>query len=108
VQFYATPRIVHRVPAGAFYPQPKVDSAVLRLDVRTQPAVTDAPPARFFVVVRAGFSQKRKQLGNSLAAGLSLPKPTAVAALTQAGIDPTRRAETLSLEEWGRVCVALG
>ena len=108
VQLYATPIIVHHVPAGAFYPQPKVDSAVLRLAVRPQPAVTAVSPARFFAVARAGFSQKRKQLGNSLAAGLALPKPTAVAALIQAGIDPTRRAETLSLEEWGRVCVALG
>jgi 16S rRNA (adenine1518-N6/adenine1519-N6)-dimethyltransferase len=108
VQFYATPAIVHRVPAGAFYPRPKVDSAVLRLEVRPQPAVTDVSPARFFAVVRAGFSQKRKQLANSLAAGLALPKATVAAALRQAGVDPTRRAETLSLAEWGRVCVALG
>jgi 16S rRNA (adenine1518-N6/adenine1519-N6)-dimethyltransferase len=108
VQFYAQPAIVHHVPAGAFYPRPKVDSAVLRLDVRPQPAVTEVSPAAFFAVVRAGFSQKRKQLANSLAAGLALPKPTVVAALVQAGIDPARRAETLALAEWGRVCVALG
>lgn len=101
VQFYALPQIVHRVPAGAFYPVPKVDSAVLRLDVRPQPAVTDVAPAHFFRVVRAGFGQKRKQLGNSLSANLALPKPQVVAALESAHIDPRRRAETLSLEEWG-------
>ena len=108
VQFYATPRIIQHVPAGAFYPPPKVDSAVLRLDVRPQPAVTGVSPTVFFAAARAGFGQKRKQLGNSLAAGLARPKPAVVAALVQAGIDPMRRAETLTLAEWGRVCVALG
>ena len=108
VQFYAIPRIVQHVPAGAFYPPPKVDSAVLRLDVRPHPAVTDVSPATFFATARAGFGQKRKQLANSLTAGLALPKPTVIAALNEAEIDPTRRAETLTLAEWGRVCVALG
>jgi GT2 family glycosyltransferase len=104
VQFYAEPRIMDRVPAGAFRPQPKVDSAVLRLDIRPQPAVTDVPPETFFRVVRAGFSQKRKQLQNTLSAGLRLPKAVVRDALTRAGIDPTRRAETLSLDEWGALC----
>ncbi len=107
VQFYAVPRIVQRVPAGAFYPAPNVDSAVLRLDVRPQPAVPDVPPRDFFRVVRAGFGQKRKQLANSLSAGLSLPKSVIQDALSAAAIDPTRRAETLSLEEWGQLCRAL-
>lgn len=107
VQFYAAPRIVQRVPAGAFYPPPKVDSAVLRLDVYPQPAVSDVPPARFFQVVRAGFGQKRKQLANSLSAGLARPKPEIAAALAAAGIDPARRAETLSLAEWRLAALAL-
>jgi 16S rRNA (adenine1518-N6/adenine1519-N6)-dimethyltransferase len=107
VQFYAQPTIVDRVPAGAFYPKPNVDSAVLRLDVRPQPAVPDVPPDFFFRVVRAGFGQKRKQLLNTLSAGLHLAKPAAAAALNQAGIDPTRRAETLSLAEWGALCRVL-
>ncbi|RIK39950.1 MAG: ribosomal RNA small subunit methyltransferase A [Chloroflexi bacterium] len=107
VQFYAEPRIVDRVPAGAFRPQPKVDSAVLRLDVRPQPAVADVTPAAFFRVVRAGFSQKRKQLLNTLSAGLRLSKSVVREALIQADIDPTRRAETLSLTEWGALCRAL-
>ena len=106
VQYYAQPRLVHRVPAGAFRPRPQVDSAVLRLEVHPQPIVA-VPPDRFFAVARAGFGQKRKQLLNSLAAGLGLPKPESQAALLKAGIDPTRRAETLSLEEWGALCNAL-
>jgi 16S rRNA (adenine1518-N6/adenine1519-N6)-dimethyltransferase len=101
VQFYAEPRIVDHVPAGAFNPRPKVDSAVLRLDIRPLPAVAGIDPKNFFRIVRAGFSQKRKQLLNTLSAGLHLPKSEAAAALNAAGIDPKRRAETLSLEEWG-------
>ena len=107
VQFYAIPRIVQRVPAGAFYPAPKVDSAVLRLDLRPQPAVTAVSPQEFFRVVRAGFGQKRKQLANSLSAGLELPKAGVQAALASAGINPTRRAETLTLDEWGKLCQTL-
>lgn len=108
VQFYAEPKLVHRVPAGAFYPRPKVDSAVLCLDVRPQPAVPDVDPERFFAVVRAGFGQKRKQLLNSLSHALHQPKPAIKAALSTAGIDPTRRAQTLSLAEWGALVHALG
>lgn len=107
VQFYAEPKIVHRIPAGAFYPRPKVDSAVLRLDVRPQPAVTSVPVDRFFAVVRAGFSQKRKQLANSLSGGLRLAKADVAAAMTAAGVDPARRAETVDLTEWERICLAL-
>jgi 16S rRNA (adenine1518-N6/adenine1519-N6)-dimethyltransferase len=106
VQYYAQPRMIQRVPAGAFYPRPNVDSAVLRLDLLPQPAA-EVAPEDFFRIVRAGFSQKRKQLGNTLSAGLHLAKPVVIAALTQAGIDPTRRAETLSLREWSQLCQAL-
>jgi 16S rRNA (adenine1518-N6/adenine1519-N6)-dimethyltransferase len=108
VQFYAIPRIVQRVPAGAFYPAPKVDSAVLRLDVLPTPAVPNVEPEAFFRVVRAGFGQKRKQLANSLSAGLELSKDAVQDALARAGIDPRRRAETLALDEWGALCHALG
>ena len=107
VQYYAHPRIVQRVPAGAFYPAPKVDSAVLRLDVRPEPAVTGIPTVEFFRVVRAGFGQKRKQLANSLSAGLELPKNVVQLALERVEIDPTRRAETLTLDEWGALCQSL-
>jgi 16S rRNA (adenine1518-N6/adenine1519-N6)-dimethyltransferase len=101
VQFYAEPELLFVVPPGAFRPVPKVESAVVRLAVRPQPAVPDVAPALFFRVVRAGFGQKRKQLANSLSGGLALPKEQAKGLLRQADIDPSRRAETLSLEEWG-------
>ena len=111
VQFYGQPRLVTRVPAGAFYPAPKVDSAVMRVDVGEDPAVSleeGIDEAWFFRVVRAGFSQKRKMLRNSLSAGLAL-SPAAVSALLEAAaVDARRRAETLNLEEWARVASALG
>lgn len=107
IQVYAEPKLVHRIPAGAFYPQPKVDSAVLRLAVRPEPAVTRVPLDRYFAVVRAGFSQKRKQLANSLSGGLRLAKPMVADALKTAGVDPARRAETVDLAEWERICLSL-
>jgi 16S rRNA (adenine1518-N6/adenine1519-N6)-dimethyltransferase len=103
VQFYGRPRIVARIPAGAFYPVPKVNSAVVRIDLDESPTVAVADVDRFFEVVRAGFGQKRKQLRNALAQGLSLPASTVVGALRRAGVDEKRRAQTLSLEEWARV-----
>lgn len=103
VQFYARPRILKRVPAGAFLPRPKVDSSVLRLDLLPRPAVPGVAPSHFFAVVRAGFSQRRKQLRNSLSAGLACTKQQADQWLHAADIDPSRRAETLSIPEWGRL-----
>lgn len=107
VQFYAKPQIVARIPAGAFYPIPEVESAVVRLDVLTQPAVP-VNDDHFFRVVKAGFSQKRKQLRNSLSGGLRLEAPVVDERLTQVGIDPKRRAETLTLDEWGKLAATLG
>jgi 16S rRNA (adenine1518-N6/adenine1519-N6)-dimethyltransferase len=107
VQLYARPSRVSVVPAGAFYPAPKVDSAVLRLDVHDELAVAVDDVEAFFAVVRAGFGQKRKQLKNSLASGLGLTAGEAVAALETADIEPKRRAETLSLPEWARLAAAV-
>ena len=106
VQYYARPQLIARVPAGAFRPIPKVDSAILRLDVYPEPAVALAPEP-FFTLVRAGFGQKRKQLLNSLSAGLGRPKAEIVEVLACAGIDPMRRAETLALGEWESLCRCL-
>lgn len=99
-QFYGQPRIITRLKPGVFWPRPEVDSAVVRLDVDAQPALNVPSEALFFRVVRAGFSQKRKQLKNTLAEGLGLTHEAASALLERAGIDPRRRAETLSLAEW--------
>jgi 16S rRNA (adenine1518-N6/adenine1519-N6)-dimethyltransferase len=107
VQFYGQPTLAHHIPAGAFYPPPKVDSAVVRIDVHPQPAANVTDVGFFFEVVKAGFGQKRKQLKNALAAGLHKPVAEVSKSMGQAGIDPTRRAETLNLEEWGRLVEAL-
>jgi 16S rRNA (adenine1518-N6/adenine1519-N6)-dimethyltransferase len=103
VQFYGDPRIAFRVPPGAFRPPPKVDSAVVQIRVYAPDEMPVQPTseASFFRVVQAGFSQKRKQLVNTLASGLALPKDVARQMLESAGIAPDRRAETLSLAEWG-------
>jgi len=106
VQFYTAARVGAKLAAGAFYPRPDVDSAVIRLDVRPTPAVAVPEVEGFFRVVKAGFSQKRKQLRNSLAGGLQLDNTQADTLLTAAGIDPQRRAETLALPEWAAVATA--
>jgi 16S rRNA (adenine1518-N6/adenine1519-N6)-dimethyltransferase len=103
VQFYAKPSIVDYVPARSFYPAPKVDSAILLLELYDRPAVEVADIAGFFEVVRGGFAAPRKQLRNSLAHGLGMSPRDAQALLEGAGIDPKRRAETLTLDEWARV-----
>jgi 16S rRNA (adenine1518-N6/adenine1519-N6)-dimethyltransferase len=107
VQFYGQAYIVMRIPAGAFVPPPQVDSAVLRIDTYEQPPVDVPSPEDFFRVVRAGFSQRRKQLHNVLSAGLGLSAKQAAALLSEAGIAPSRRAETLSLAEWAALTRAL-
>ncbi|MBA7673795.1 Ribosomal RNA small subunit methyltransferase A [subsurface metagenome] len=100
VQFYGKPRIVSYVPARSFYPAPEVDSALLRIDLYLQPAVAVTDIEGFFGLVRAGFTASRKQIVNSLAQGLGLPKTRVLVLLGSADIAPQRRAETLTLEEW--------
>ena len=103
VQLYGEPTIVGYVPARCFYPAPEVDSAILRIALYPQPAVEIADKESFFALVRAGFSASRKQIGNSLAQGLGLPKDEVLSLLEKAGIVSQRRAETLTLEEWGHL-----
>lgn len=100
VQFYGRPQIVARVPRGAFYPAPKVDSAILRIDVYAQAPLTAQERKSFFRVVQAGFSERRKQIHNSLAHGLHRKDEEVRRWLAAAGIEANRRAETLSIEEW--------
>jgi 16S rRNA (adenine1518-N6/adenine1519-N6)-dimethyltransferase len=104
VQFYGKPSIVARVPARSFYPPPKVDSVILRVDVYQKPPVSVPSDRAFFDTVRAGFSAPRKQLRNSLAQGMGIATQETADLLQRAEIDPRRRAETLSIEEWGRLC----
>lgn len=107
VQFYSQPRIVARLPAGAFYPRPAVDSAVIRLEVLPTPAAAVQDPDTFFRVVKAGFSQKRKQLRNALSGGLQYSGEEITAWLARARIEPSRRAETLALAEWATLANTL-
>jgi len=100
VQVYGTPRIVDVVPARSFHPQPKVKSAIVRIEVHPKPAVDPNDIAGFFHVVRAGFRSPRKQLRNSLSVGLSIGAAETGALLERAGIGPERRPQTLSLGEW--------
>ncbi len=129
VQYYGTVKIVGTVKAGAFWPRPEVDSAVIRIDVdRKKDETTDftdvadsedpqsvesvksvvsSSDTAFFRVVRAGFSEKRKQLKNNLR-HLGLGDGAIAAALDAAGVDGRRRAETLGVGEWEKLVDALG
>ncbi len=107
IQFYGAARICLRLKRGAFHPVPQVDSAVVRVDLYDTPPVEVGDVECFFRIVKAGFAQRRKQLRNSLSATLSLDAPTIGESLEAAGIDPRRRAETLALNEWGRVYAVL-
>lgn len=100
IQFYGKPDIVAHVPARAFYPAPKVDSAILRVDLKDEVPLAHKQRDSFFRLVQAGFSERRKQIHNSLARGLHRKDAEVQAWLKAAGIDPGRRAETLSIEEW--------
>lgn len=100
VQVYGKPRVVAHVPAGAFVPAPNVDSSVLAIEIYPEPLIPGEYLDRFFRLIKAGFGQKRKTLRNSLSSGLAISPTEAAEMLTRAGIDPQRRAETLSIDEW--------
>lgn len=99
VQCYAKAEIVKKVPRKCFFPEPKVDSAIIRLlDIGYR--ISTQNPKDFFRIVKAGFSQKRKTLINALSGGLRMAKTDLMSILKKANIDPSRRAETLALKEW--------
>jgi 16S rRNA (adenine1518-N6/adenine1519-N6)-dimethyltransferase len=100
VQFYGKPSIIKVVPAASFYPPPEVDSAVVKIEVYRRPPVDVDDVEGFFKLVRAGFTAARKQVINSLMQGLGLSRPEVTGLLEKAAIDPRRRAETFTLEEW--------
>jgi 16S rRNA (adenine1518-N6/adenine1519-N6)-dimethyltransferase len=102
VQLFGEAEIRSHIPARAFYPEPKVQSSVLRVDVYPHPMIPVHDFDPFFRMAKAGFSQKRKQLRNAMSAGLQLEPRQIEQVLNTAGIDPTRRAQELSLDEWQR------
>lgn len=107
VQYYCQVREILQVSREAFVPVPKVDSTVLRLDIREEKPVSLIDEAMFFKVVRAGFSQRRKTLLNALSGLEQLGKEEMREFLLSKDIDPGRRAETLSLEEFARIANGL-
>ena len=99
-QFFAEPRLAFTVPPEVFIPPPKVESAVVILEVREEPPLPAELQPLFFKIVNSGFRQKRKQVANSIADVLQLPKAEIAAWLAESDVDPMRRAETLTVEEW--------
>ena len=100
---FGDPEIAGTIPAGSFFPAPDVDSAVLRIRLHPEPLIPLAQMDQFFKLAHAGFGQKRKTLRNSLSAGLNLPTGEVEARLLKAAIEPSRRAETLSVAEWANI-----
>jgi 16S rRNA (adenine1518-N6/adenine1519-N6)-dimethyltransferase len=108
VQYYCVPELICKVPSGSFMPAPNVDSAVIRLTKRAQPAVLVPDEDRYFRVVQTAFAQRRKTIANNLSALSGKERKGELSALLETcGIKPERRAETLSLEEFARVDAAL-
>jgi 16S rRNA (adenine1518-N6/adenine1519-N6)-dimethyltransferase len=108
-QNVATAEVVTRVPAAAFEPAPAVDSAVLRLRRRPEPAVPVGEGREpFYRVVQAGFRQRRKQVHNGLSRELPIDRERVADALASCGVDPERRPQTLSVDEWACLATALG
>ncbi len=108
VQAYGVPALKGRIPPQAFYPEPRVESSVLRIDIHPDPLVPARLVAPFFRLARAGFAQRRKKLRNALAGGLDQDPARVVAWLHDARIDPSRRAQELSLQEWIRLAKTIG
>mgnify|MGYP003447402727 FL=1 len=110
IQYYCTAEVAMIVPKTVFMPQPNVDSAVIRLIKHDKPPVTVINEDFLFDVTRASFAQRRKTILNNLQSGLQdgkKKKELIIAALEESGIEPTRRGETLTIEEFGRLADAL-
>lgn len=99
VNYYAQAEKLFDVSAGSFMPAPKVDSSVIRLNIRKEPPVEVSDEKFFFKVIKAAFGQRRKTASNSLSAGLGIPKDKVSSAIAAAGFDPSVRAESLTMQE---------
>ncbi len=106
-QYYWEVSLGEAVAANLFTPPPKVDSQILIMRLRSQPLFWDVDEKAFFRVVKSGFGQRRKTLVNSLGNGLHINKEKIAEICHQNGIDPRRRAQTLSLEDWHKLYLSL-
>lgn len=102
--YYAVPETLFNVSRGSFMPAPNVDSTVIRLNLRPEPAVYVSDEKKFFKMVKAAFAQRRKTAVNSISSGMSLSKQQVIEALKNAGLDENVRAEKLSMEELASLC----
>ena len=107
VSYYSEPRLLFKVGRGSFMPSPNVDSAVIRLDVKPECGRTPGWERLMFRIIRAAFSQRRKQIANPLSAELHISKPQLVEIMQSCGIKPTARAEELTLEDYAGLTDAL-
>ncbi len=107
VSYYSDSEELFFVGRDSFLPPPKVNSEVIRLTVRKEPPVKVENEEKFFRLIKAAFLQRRKTAENSISAGLSLPKETVAAALEQAGLEKTVRAEKLTLDDFANLCEIL-
>jgi len=107
VRYYCEPKVLFQVSRGSFMPAPDVDSTVIRLDIRKQPAVDVKREEDFFRVVKAAFSQRRKTLSNTLSSGLSMNKTQIAELLERAGVASNLRAEQLSMQQFADIANAL-
>ena len=107
VNYYAQAEKLFDVSAGSFMPAPKVDSSVIRLNIRKEPPVEVSDEKFFFRVIKAAFGQRRKTASNSLSAGLGMPKDKVSAAIAAAGFEPSVRAESLTMQELARLSECL-
>lgn len=108
VRYYSEPKLLFKVSAGSFMPAPKVDSAVIRLDIHNETKLSVNDEKLFFRVVRGAFSQRRKTVSNSLSSVLSMEKSKVTQALEKAGVSPMARAEQLTLDDFARISNAVG
>ncbi len=102
--YYSEPEMLFHVSRGSFMPAPNVDSTVIRLNIRKEPAVKVSDEKKFFKMVKAAFAQRRKTAVNSIASGMSLPKDKVAEAITAVGLDVNVRAEKLSMQELADIC----
>ena len=107
VNYYAQAEKLFDVSAGSFMPAPKVDSSVIRLNIRKEPPVEVSDEKFFFRVIKAAFGQRRKTASNSLSAGLGIPKDKVSTAIAAAGFEPSVRAESLTMQELARLSECL-
>ena len=107
VRYYSEPKLLFKVSAGSFMPAPKVDSAVIRLDIHNETKLDVKDEKLYFRVVRGAFSQRRKTVSNSLSSVLSIEKAKVMQALENAQVSPMARAEQLTLEDFARIANAI-